>query len=65
MLVRVRIIPENKRLIVNVTTVRDLFTKLGLSSEAFIVLVNGKPVLDNYVFKGDEDVIIVRVLSGG
>ncbi len=64
-MVFVKLVPENKIVEVKASRVKELFVELGLSSEAYIVLVNGKPVVETYRFNEGDEVVVVRVLSGG
>ncbi len=64
-MVKVRVLPEGKVLDVEAERVEDIFRELGYSREAYVALVNGKPVVESRRIKDDEEVVLVRVLSGG
>ncbi len=64
-MVKVRVLPEGKTLDVEAERVEDIFRKLGYSREAYVALVNGKPVLESQRISEDDEIVLVRVLSGG
>jgi len=64
--VRVKLIPDNKTLDVEPgSTAGDVLRMLGFSTESGVVLVNGKPVPEDYRLREGDEVAVVRVLSGG
>jgi sulfur carrier protein ThiS len=63
--VRAKILPENKTMTVEARTVEELLKNLGLSRETHVVLVNGEPLPESAEIREDDDVVVVRVLSGG
>jgi sulfur carrier protein len=68
MAVRARLIPEGRVIEVNVKgriKVRSLLEKLGLNTEAAVVLKSGRPLTEDEELEDGDYVDVVRVLSGG
>ena len=65
-MVRVRVIPDNREIAVDSgTPVEKLLKIAGFNTESAVVLVNGVPVPEDHRVKEGDEVVIVRVLSGG
>ena len=45
--------------------VRELLKKLSLSSEGYLVIVNGNLVAEDEIISEGDNVKIIRVVSGG
>ncbi|MEM0134298.1 MAG: MoaD/ThiS family protein [Thermoplasmatales archaeon] len=43
----------------------DLLKELGLSSSSTIILRNGKPIPEDDIIAGEDDVTIIKSFSGG
>ncbi|HID80165.1 MAG TPA: thiamine biosynthesis protein ThiS [Ignisphaera sp.] len=67
MVIKVRIVPENKEVEVRGGNrrVRELLKELGLSLEEAVVVKNGRVVLDDEVVKDGESVEVLLAVSGG
>jgi len=67
MVIKVRIVPENKEIEVHGDSrrVRELLKELGLSLEEAIVIKGGRVVLDDEVVKDGENVEVLLAVSGG
>jgi len=64
--IRVKILPGGREETVdNVVSVGELLERLGLDSESHVVLVNGEPATQDTRLDEDDEVVVVRVLSGG
>ncbi len=66
--VNVRLLPENKNIEVEIgegETIGDLLSKLGVSRESHIVLVDGSPVPETERVPREGEIVVVRVVSGG
>ncbi len=63
--VRVRLVPEGRTLVVEADSVGGLLEALGLSRETHVVLRGGKPLLSGERLREGEEIVVVRVLSGG
>ncbi|HOJ43859.1 MAG TPA: MoaD/ThiS family protein [Syntrophorhabdaceae bacterium] len=48
-----------------ITTVLKLLEKLSINREAHLVFVNSKLVTEDYKLKDDDEIKIIRVVSGG
>jgi len=60
------LVPEGRVITVDEgTSVDKLLSIIGVSSESVVVIVNGRPVTEDYRVRGGDDIIVVRVLSGG
>ncbi len=66
-MVRVRLLPENRVVSIDVERIRveELLRRLGLSVESAVVVKNGRPLLDWEEISGDEEVTVIRAVSGG
>ncbi|MEB3780907.1 MAG: MoaD/ThiS family protein [Desulfurococcales archaeon] len=63
---KARVIPDNKELTVDSgISVEELLKAAGFNTESAVVLVNGSPVPEDYRVKEGDEIVIVRVLSGG
>ena len=66
MKVKVRIVPDGRHLEVEAgVKALDLLKLAGMNSESGVVLVNGRPVTEDYRIREGDEVTVVRVLSGG
>ena len=66
MKVRVRILPDGRHLEAEPgVRASDLLKLAGMNSESGVVLVNGRPVTEDYRIREGDEVTVVRVLSGG
>ncbi|MCE4602628.1 MAG: MoaD/ThiS family protein [Desulfurococcales archaeon] len=64
--VKVRIVPDGRYLEAEPgVRALDLLKLAGMNSESGVVLVNGRPVTEDYRIREDDEVTVVRVLSGG
>ncbi len=63
---RAKILPDNKTITVEPgETAGQLLAKAGMSSETGVVIVNGQPVTEDYRINENDEIVVVRVLSGG
>lgn len=67
MVIKVRIVPENREIEVHGDNkrVRELLKELGLSLEEAIVIKGGRVVLDDEVVKDGESIEVLLAVSGG
>lgn len=67
MVIKVRIVPENKEIEVHGDNkrVRELLKELGLSLEEAVVIKKGRVVLDDEVVKDGESIEVLLAVSGG
>lgn len=67
MVIKVRIVPENREIEVhgNNKRVRELLKELGLSLEEAVVIKGGRVVLDDEVVKDGESIEVLLAVSGG
>jgi uncharacterized protein (TIGR00269 family) len=65
--ITVKLVPENRVVSIERDEARasDILAELGYSSEEAVVILNGRPVPEDHVVKRGDDVVVVRVLSGG
>ncbi len=66
--VRVRLVPDGVVREVDVpegARARDLLRSLGLEEGSHVVMVGGRPVPEDEPLTGEDEVVVVRVLSGG
>jgi len=67
MVIKVRIVPENREIEVHGDNkrVRELLKELGLSLEEAVVIKKGRVVLDDEVVKDGESIEVLLAVSGG
>jgi sulfur carrier protein ThiS len=66
--IRVELKPDGRRVELEFEsepTVADLLKRLGLSSEAAIAIVGGRVAPEWERIRGDQEVIVIRAVSGG
>ena len=65
--ISVKLVPENKVVSIDRDEARasDILAELGYSSEEAVVILNGRPVPEDSRVRQGDDVVVVRVLSGG
>ncbi len=67
MVIRVRVLPENRELEIQKLRIRirDLLKELGLSREEAVVLKNGRVVLEDEIAQDGDNIEVLRAVSGG
>ncbi len=67
MVIKVRVLPENRELEVQKLRIRirDLLKELGLSREEVVVLRNGRVVLEDEIVQDGDNIEVLRAVSGG
>ncbi|WP_434731704.1 MoaD/ThiS family protein [Thermogladius sp. KZ2Tp1] len=63
--VRVRITGEGERVVENVSSVRELLSRVGLVGEEVVVLRNGVILTEDDELSDGDEVIVYVVKSGG
>ena len=65
--IRVKLVPEGRVVEVEASEMRvsELLKRLGYARESAVVLVGGRPVVEDEVVRAGSEVVVVRVLSGG
>lgn len=65
--VKARVIPEGKTLTAELETgrVAELLQKLGFSLDDAVVVKNGKPLLEEEKLSDGDEIIVVRMATGG
>ena len=64
---RVKLMPDNRVIELNAgkTRARDLVRKLGMPEEMVVVLRNGEIVTGDETLSEDDEVVVMRAVSGG
>jgi len=67
MVIRVRILPENREIEIkeHCIRIRDLLKELGLSREEAVVLRNGRVVLEDEIAHDGDNIEVLRAVSSG
>lgn len=60
------LILDGKRFeIKNKERIRDLLKRLNLNPEAYVIITNGKLATEDEIVSDDDEVKLIRVVSGG
>jgi len=64
---KVRLMPENKTLELEASKIRvgELVRRIGVPAEMVVVLRNGQPVTSDETVGEEDDVVVMRAVSGG
>ena len=63
--VRARLVPGGRVTIVEASRVRELLERLGASPETHVAMRDGAPLHPDEKLREGEEIVVVRVLSGG